>query len=155
MIYVILIDILYQFRLCWNDKRGHGNAVSLPRSIVGRRHCRILILGNLNSDATRIDFIRISCSKNVKNISLLFLSALRAPSAVKKNIPVCDAELLAFKSHDFYQLPNCDEKSEPESIPPKQNKSDAREDKCADCEFAAIHPTNFAFAKHSKEYHFA
>ncbi|MEG3887388.1 hypothetical protein QT971_24655, partial [Microcoleus sp. herbarium19] len=24
----------------------HGNAVSLPRLIVGKRHCRVLIVGN-------------------------------------------------------------------------------------------------------------
>ncbi len=27
--------------------RGHGSAVSLPRLIVGKRHCRILTLSNL------------------------------------------------------------------------------------------------------------
>lgn len=35
---------------------GHGNAVSLPQNnIVGTRHCRVLISGNLNSDATGFD----------------------------------------------------------------------------------------------------
>ncbi len=29
--------------------------MSLPQSIVGKRHCRVLISGNINSDATRID----------------------------------------------------------------------------------------------------
>ena len=46
---------LYQFRLRRNDKRGHGSAVSLPRLIVGRRHCRVLISGYINSDATGFD----------------------------------------------------------------------------------------------------
>ena len=35
--------------------RGHGSAVSLPRLIVGTWHCRVLISGDINSDATGID----------------------------------------------------------------------------------------------------
>ena len=39
-----------------NDlNRGYGTAVSLPRLIVGTRHCRILIVGNINSDAMGFD----------------------------------------------------------------------------------------------------
>ena len=46
----------YQFRLRRNDKRGDGSAVSLPRSIVGRRHCRLLRLLRLDhSDANGFD----------------------------------------------------------------------------------------------------
>ena len=44
----------YQFRLRRND-RGHGSAVSIPRSIVGKRQCRVLISGYINFDATGID----------------------------------------------------------------------------------------------------
>ena len=44
---------LDQFRLRRNDKRGDGTAVSLPRSILGTRHCRLLRL--YHSDTTRID----------------------------------------------------------------------------------------------------
>jgi hypothetical protein len=55
--------------------RGHGSAVSLPkrnherrrhcrflraRLIVGKRHCRLLISGNINSDATEIDMTNLS-----------------------------------------------------------------------------------------------
>ncbi len=53
--------------------RGDGNAVSLPqhhqssfsditiaRLIVGKRHCRLLISGNINSDATEIDMTNLS-----------------------------------------------------------------------------------------------
>ncbi|NJS10422.1 MAG: hypothetical protein HC789_08585 [Microcoleus sp. CSU_2_2] len=28
-------------------KSGHGNGVSLPRLIVGKRHCRVLTVGNI------------------------------------------------------------------------------------------------------------
>ncbi len=35
--------------------RGHGSAVSLPPLIVGTRHCRVLISGYINSDATGFD----------------------------------------------------------------------------------------------------
>ena len=79
MIYVILIDILYQFRLCWNGIEQYGLD-------VGRRHCRILILGNINSDATRIDFIRISCCPKMLKTSL-FSSSLRSlrPLRLKKH----------------------------------------------------------------------
>ncbi len=52
---------------------GHGNAVSLlqnnhqhdlrdltiARLIVGKRHCRVLIVGNVNSDATGFDISRV------------------------------------------------------------------------------------------------
>ena len=31
------------------SNRGHGSAVSLPRLIVGKRHCRVLTLGNIGS----------------------------------------------------------------------------------------------------------
>ena len=50
---------LYQFRLRRNDKRGHGSAVSLPLLIVGKRHCRVLISPNINSDAIGFDIISI------------------------------------------------------------------------------------------------
>ncbi|WP_333031858.1 MULTISPECIES: hypothetical protein [unclassified Microcoleus] len=50
---------------------GHGSAVSLPqnnqsssiknvtiaRLIVGKRHCRVLTVGNINSDVTGFDLI--------------------------------------------------------------------------------------------------
>ena len=29
------------------SRGGHGNAVSLPRLIVGKRHCRVLMMQNL------------------------------------------------------------------------------------------------------------
>jgi hypothetical protein len=35
--------------------RGHGSAVSLPPLIVGTRHCRVLTVSNINSDATGVD----------------------------------------------------------------------------------------------------
>ena len=34
------------------NEEGHGTAVSLPQLIVGKRHCRVLIMGNVNVDAT-------------------------------------------------------------------------------------------------------
>ncbi len=41
---------------------GHGSAVSLPRLIiVGTRHCRVLIVGNINSDATGFDITASAC----------------------------------------------------------------------------------------------
>jgi hypothetical protein len=49
-------------------KVGHGSAVSLPRLIVGKRQCRVLISGYINSDATGFD---ISHGSDVLNIILL------------------------------------------------------------------------------------
>jgi hypothetical protein len=66
--------------------RGHGNAVSLPRLIVGKRHCRVLtitvslpqnnlvgtrhclglISANINSDATGFD-INSSCTVRIES----------------------------------------------------------------------------------------
>ena len=38
--------------------------MSLPQLIVGKRHSRILIVGNINSDATGIDITAISIKLN-------------------------------------------------------------------------------------------
>ncbi|MEG4202383.1 hypothetical protein QUA20_00385 [Microcoleus sp. Pol7_A1] len=62
-------DLDIHLRYLKHGNGGHGNAVSLPqnnpsnsirdvtiaRLIVGKRHCRILILGNINSHATGFD----------------------------------------------------------------------------------------------------
>ena len=49
---------LYQFRRSRNGYRGDGSAVSLPRLIVGTRHCRLLRLLRLyHSDANGINII--------------------------------------------------------------------------------------------------
>jgi hypothetical protein len=48
----------YQFRLHRNDNNGgHGNAVSLPRLIVGTRYCRVLTVGYINSDTNGFDIM--------------------------------------------------------------------------------------------------
>jgi len=35
--------------------RGHGTAVSLPLIAVRTRHCRVLAVGNINSDANEFE----------------------------------------------------------------------------------------------------
>ena len=56
-----------------NRERGQGSALSLPRLIVGKRHCRLLTVGNLNSDATGFD---ISCGKTCGQITLILWKTL-------------------------------------------------------------------------------
>ncbi|MEG4108154.1 hypothetical protein [Microcoleus sp. S13_C5] len=46
---------LISFPVASEGYRGHGSAVFLPRLIVGTRHCRVLALGNINSDARGVD----------------------------------------------------------------------------------------------------
>ena len=66
-----LLNREHQFRLRRNDKRGDGNAVSLPRSIVGRRHCRLLRLVRLyHSDANGIDIILNFANKKSNRFSI-------------------------------------------------------------------------------------
>jgi len=50
---------LYKFRLRRNDIEETARAVSLPLLIVGKRHCRVLISPNINSDAIGFDIISI------------------------------------------------------------------------------------------------
>ncbi|MEG3897805.1 MULTISPECIES: hypothetical protein [unclassified Microcoleus] len=48
---------LNQLRLQERHDRGHGNAVSLPQNnIVGKRHCRLLISGNIKIHTTLPDY---------------------------------------------------------------------------------------------------
>jgi len=59
----------YQFRSSSELYRGYGSAVSLPRLIVGTRHCRVLISGYINSDATGSDIKTIFvATKNILNV---------------------------------------------------------------------------------------
>ncbi len=46
-----------------HDTEETAFGVSLPRLIVGKRHCRVLALGNINSDATGFDitFRKLLC----------------------------------------------------------------------------------------------
>ncbi|MEG3845015.1 hypothetical protein, partial [Microcoleus sp. herbarium14] len=44
---------------------GHGSAVSLQSIAVGKRHCRVLIVGNINFDATRFD-CRLGLSSTIR-----------------------------------------------------------------------------------------
>lgn len=54
------------------NNRGHGNAVSLPIAglTVGKRHCRVLISGNINSDASGFDIITIAVAKTPSSLHL-------------------------------------------------------------------------------------
>jgi len=49
--------VSYQFRLRRNDTEDTAVPCPYARLIVGKRHCRVLILGYINSDATGIDII--------------------------------------------------------------------------------------------------
>ncbi|MEG4499634.1 hypothetical protein QUB05_02690 [Microcoleus sp. F10-C6] len=47
--------------------------MSLPRLIVGTRHCRVLTLGNINSDATGVD---ITGYRTVSEVSRVLAYAI-------------------------------------------------------------------------------
>jgi len=63
-----LLNREHQFRLRRNDKRGDGSAVSLPRSIVGTRHCRLLRL--YDSDANEFNIILNFANKKSNRFSI-------------------------------------------------------------------------------------
>ena len=50
--------VVILFPVASESYRGHGSAVSLPPLIVGTRHCRVLTVSNINSDATGVDISR-------------------------------------------------------------------------------------------------
>ncbi|MEG4962294.1 MULTISPECIES: hypothetical protein [unclassified Microcoleus] len=75
---------------------GHGNAVSLlqnnhqhsirdltiARLIVGKRHCRVLIVGNVNSDATGFDISRVRGGQDAHPTIKLILSLWNRPESL-------------------------------------------------------------------------
>ncbi|MEG4496196.1 hypothetical protein QUB05_26465 [Microcoleus sp. F10-C6] len=71
---------------------GHGNALSLPQLIVGKRHCRVLMVrvrtrlrlwGNINSDATEFD-ITFLTSEESESVAEIPSSSIRYISYIAR-----------------------------------------------------------------------
>jgi len=72
--------------------RGHGSAVSLQLMGVGTRHCRVLTVSNINSDATGVDII-YQGEKFNQNNSIIF-QPIEAKYQTVKTLPRLKHEYL-------------------------------------------------------------
>jgi hypothetical protein len=130
------------------DKRGYGSAVSLPRLIVGTRHCRVLISGNINSDTTGIDMrVRLYARFEYCLLSPLKIGSEASPFRGKSNKMIhCSNPLLSTAMGSCHRSQvNCQLMNRPDTYPIYQNSSIRRDIRSASCQFRSHQVASLSF----------